>query len=203
MNKPFLIILSILSLSHLSICANERELDLSDNLYKNEKVEFITYTHYVAMNLNYAPVKNLFNQLMQESKLKLHSRGEAHVTLITPIEFNKALAQKLKISELNELATEMDIQNSAFEVTCLGRGEKIIRDKKESNFFIVIKSDKLLEYRKKVEELFLKKGGKEGLFLPHNFYPHITVGFTKRDLHENDGVIKDAKSCYAGLNMVL
>ncbi len=203
MKKRLFIIFYILTLTSLSIHSADLKLDLSDDIYKNEQVEFIAHSNYVAINLNYAPVESLLNQLKEELKLKLLSRGEAHITLITPIEFNKALAQKLKISELNELAKEMDIQDSSFEVICLGRGEKVIRDEKESNFFVVTKSDKFLEYRKKVEELFIKKGGKEGLFLPDHFYPHITVGFTKRDLHENDGVIKDAKSCYASLNMVL
>ena len=203
MNKRIFIALYILIITALSTQAADRKLDLSDDIYKNEQVEFITYPDYVAINLTYTPIENLLNQLKKDLKLKLDSRGEAHITLITPIEFNKVLAQKLKISELNELAKEMDIQDSSFKVICLGRGEKVIRDVKESNFFVVIKSDKLFDYRKKVEELFIKNGGKEGLFLPEHFYPHITVGFTKRDLHENDGVIKDAKSCYASLNMVL
>jgi len=203
MRKRIFTALILLTLTHLSSYTADRKLDLSDDIYKNEQVEFMAHSNYVAINLNFTPVEGLLNQLKEESKLKLQSRGEAHITLITPIEFNKALAEKLKIGELNELAKEMDIQDSPFEVICLGRGEKVISNEKESNFFVVIKSDKLFEYRKKVEELFIKKGGKEGLFLPDHFYPHITVGFTKRDLHENDGVIKDAKSCYASLNMVL
>ena len=34
-----------------------------------------------------------------------------------------------------------------------------------------------------------------------DFYPHITLGFTKRDLHFEDGVRKDKSTCVADLNL--
>jgi len=32
------------------------------------------------------------------------------------------------------------------------------------------------------------------------YYPHITLGFTERDLHLQDGAVKDARSCHPDLN---
>lgn len=36
----------------------------------------------------------------------------------------------------------------------------------------------------------------KGKFRAERFFPNITVGFNKRDLHESDGVIKDKTTCF-------
>ena len=95
------------------------------------------------------------------------------------------------IEEIDHIARRMNIQASKFKVVCLGRGTK----DDMSTYYVVVKSEDLLNIRKEIETLFIKKGGEKRKFRAENFFPHITVGFTKRDLHESDGVIKDETSC--------
>jgi hypothetical protein len=48
-----------------------------------------------------------------------------------------------------------------------------------------------------LQNQFENSGGRPGDFDADKFYSHITVGFTDRDLHEADGVIKNMDSCVA------
>lgn len=194
----------------LSSCAHEqasKSYPLSRDVYKKNQ-KFIAHEgkgrfgRYISMNIAYAPVKELYERVENKEGVSLKNRGEAHITVITPVEFYNVLKQKISIKELINLAKKMGIQSSDFEVECLGEGGKMIKDKLERTIYIVVKSPDLVNYRKKVEKLFLKRGGKSGLFEANNFYPHITVGFTKRDLHESDGVIKNRNSCYAELSVL-
>lgn len=93
------------------------------------------------------------------------------------------------------MAINRNIQGSNFDVTCLGSGKK----DKDHTYFIVVESQDLVEIRKDVQKLFVHRGGDPLAFNPTKFYPHITLGFTTRDLHESDGVIKDKRSCLYGI----
>jgi len=57
-------------------------------------------------------------------------------------------------------------------------------------------------YRKEVQNLFISKGGEPVKFLPAKYFPHITLGFTKRDLHESDDVKKDRNSCVFDIKVI-
>jgi 2'-5' RNA ligase len=71
----------------------------------------------------------------------------------------------------------------------------------EKTFYIVVESPELVAIRQEIQNLFLLKGGNEKDFVAENFYPHITIGYTKRDLHDEDGIIKDAKSCISKISL--
>ncbi len=170
---------------------------LSQDIYKNENVSFLIYDNYLTMNINYDPIKKLLVQLNDQSKIPLKNRGESHITVVTPIEYDNVLNKYISIHEINAIAARVKIQKTPFEVVCIGKGSVKIRDKEESTFYIVIKSPGLLNIRNEIHKLFVKKGGANEAFNPDNYHPHITLGFTNRDLHESDGIIKDKKSCVA------
>lgn len=163
------------------------------------KVSFIPheglgkFQSYLALNLSYHTVNKLREKIEGKLGLKLITRGEAHITVLTPPEYEK-IGEHLSIQEIN-LFFASSIQNSNFEITCLGRGKSLLDGKEEFTFFVVTSSEDLLEIRRDVYSRYLDLGGREGAFNPEEFYPHITVGFTKRDLHFSDGVIKDRSSC--------
>lgn len=151
---------------------------------------------YLSLSLSYEPFKKLREQvekvLTEESKTKieLKNRGEAHVTVVTPPEFTDSLAAQLSIEKVHEMAEALKMQEStALEPICVGRGEAKIDGKLEYTYFLVVKAPKLLEVRKSLQE---KAKG----FDADHFYPHVTLGFTKQDLHEQQGVIKNEKSCW-------
>lgn len=205
------ILFLIIIYSYVSF-AFSSEYSLEKTVYKTAKIPFIEhvgkgkFSNYLALNIPYAPVKKLFDEIEKREDLKLISRGEAHITVITPIEYNNLLKNKIDITELNQMARKASFQSLQYEAKCLGSGTLKVKDKdtiKEKTFYIVVASKALLKFREGVEELYLKRGGKDGKFKASDFYPHITVGFLNRDLHESDGVIKSEKSCYADLNMLL
>ncbi len=88
----------------------------------------------------------------------------------------------------------MDLQRSSYKLVCVAKGS--LKNKpEEATYYVVVESDRLLQIRKAVLDLYVHNGGKAEDFKAEVFYPHVTLGFTKRDLHFEDGVIKDQKSC--------
>jgi len=154
------------------------------------------FGNYVAMNIHFNPVKDLFKKLdvfMKGKLSKKNARTEAHITIITPPEFDFVLSKHLSIQELTNLAKEMNIQDSKFTIICVGKGDY----KEDSTFFLVVRSRKLKDYRKRVFDLYKKKGGDASKFDPNLFYPHITIGYTNKDLHLGPhGVKKGINSCW-------
>ncbi len=178
-------------------------LSLDSSVLDNKNLEQLNhsgsgqFSTYLSMDIQYKPIKELWKQVEKETGLKLKNRGEAHITTITPVEFFHQLKDVVSIEEIDQIAKESSIQSSKFKIVCLGRGVK----DEMSTYYVVLESNDLLNIRKKVEKLFLEKGGKKGLFRAENFFPHITVGFTKRDLHESDGIIKDKSSCFKSIDL--
>ena len=158
-------------------------------------VTFIPHDNWLAQNVEFEEIAVLKAQIEKIEKLEIKNRGEAHITTITPPEF-EILAQKLSILKINELAFKAKIQTLPFKKICIGRGQSQ-KNQTQKTYFVVIKSEGLFNLRRKIQKDFEKLGGKG--FDAEHFYPHITVGFTQSDLHENDGVIKNEKSCIQNL----
>jgi 2'-5' RNA ligase len=151
---------------------------------------------WLQMTLPYRPMVDLLNQVRRVEHISLRNRGEAHITVVTPVEFWKVLRPHgITGNAIDGIAREMNIQASRFEVLCLGKGVAKIHGKLEKAYYVVVQSDDLIRIRKKIQELLVSRGGNPEDFEPLNYFPHITLGFTKRDLHESDGVKKDIKSC--------
>jgi 2'-5' RNA ligase len=166
-------------------------------------VDFVAHTEdrpfgsYLTMNVSFGEIKTIFDTVKKTYKLPLKNREEAHITVITPPEYDKVLKSLVTIQEITKIAKAMKIQESRFNTICLGKGEANLKGKKAHTFYVVVESAALLKIRNKIQQLYVKRGGDKSKFLVDKFYPHITVGFTPRDLHESDGVIKDKKSCIA------
>lgn len=159
------------------------------------------FSSYLAMDVNFSPIEDLFKQFSIEEKLKLKNRGEAHITVITPVEYYDTLREKITIEEINKIAQDLGIQSSKFSASCIGRGTVKLDGESESTYYVVVSSKSLIRIRKEVERLFISRGGDRSKFFATNYHPHITLGYTKRDLHESDGVIKDLHSCYKDITI--
>lgn len=145
---------------------------------------------YLTMNLPFSPYSELRKQIEKKTGALKH-RGEAHITVITPIEYFQVLKPiGVTIQEINEIARKQKIQNSRFRLVCVGLG----KFQNFETYYVVIESDDLLRIREEIASLYRQKGGKEA-FDPTQYYSHVTLGFSERDLHESDGVIKDRDSC--------
>ncbi len=148
---------------------------------------------YVTIDLLYDPFRRLTEALETVEGIKLKTRGEAHITLLTPPEF-EVLAKRLVESEIrsafDKLASDTPGSRAA-EPICVGRG-KLGAAK---TFYVVVKYRAAFRARQLLAKKFQASGGDATEFKPDVYYPHVTLGFTDRDLHLEDGVIKDARSC--------
>lgn len=204
MQKYFYLILVISS----SVFAQNLTLN---NTVKS-KVNFITHTgtgefsSYLGMNIKFEPIKDLFFQLDKHLGGRLNkknARTEAHITVITPVEYFRVLKEKISMAEINDLALKAKIQDVNFKVECLGQGKAIVKNKFHETYYVVVSSPKIVQLREKVFEIFKERGGNTSQFDPHLFYPHITVGYTHKDLHLGpNGVKKGLNSCYLPIQMV-
>jgi 2'-5' RNA ligase len=202
--KFLIVLIALFLVSTSSVFAHEDWSLKNFALDKTLGATFIKHdeqTPYLSFNLNYEPFKEFFEKADQQTYRPLQNRGEAHVTVITPPEFQDDLSKFVSIQEVNEIANKLNIQKSTYKPICMGKGKfnDTVADKYLESYFIVIESEDLLNIRKEIANLYKKRGGTK--FDPLHFYPHITLGFTDRDLHENDGVIKNAKSCMRTLHI--
>ena len=165
-------------------------------------ISWIENKSHLAMNLHYPPVEKVKMQVDANLPSPLKTRGEAHITVITPPEYEK-LKTFLNMEKINALAVQHNIQQLAFHPVCLGRGRLQIDGHEESTYFMVVDSVDLLNLRKQIKEAFVLAGGALKDFDENLFFPHITVGFTKRDLHFEDGILKDKTSCWENLTETL
>lgn len=151
----------------------------------------------LAMNLPYEPAMNARQDISALLGLRLDyfkgwdQRGEAHITVITPVEYWDVLRNKLTMAEINAIALGSGIQTSDVKLLGVGSGAAVLNGKREETYFIIAESKNLSQIRRKIAHRFIEKGGRPDLFDPESFYPHITLGYTLRDLHITDGVIKD------------
>lgn len=175
--------------------------NVSAELFQNSSLPFLTHIsadpmqNYLAMNIQYAPVEALREELQKQLPYKLKNRGEAHITVINPIEYKTNLMSAISMDTIHQIAQAHAIQSSSFQALCLGHGSKVLDGVLEHAWFIVLRSPQLLTLRQEIQDAFLTAGGEKGRFDSQLYYPHITLGFTKRDLHLEDGVVKDESSC--------
>ena len=155
--------------------------------------------NYVSLELAYPKYQAILQHLQQGIERKLKSRGEAHITVVTPPEF-EILKSKLSPAQIHALAAGFLKKPISFEHVCLGQGKKKIKDQIEQVFFIVVTSSELLQLRRALtEEGHFNKTE----FDPELFFPHITLGFTDRDLYFEDGIIKNKAACPQKLQNLL
>lgn len=186
-----------------SVSSLDSILKLSNQVLNNSKVPFISHQasgsadRALAMNISYQPIKIFRDDLESRLGYKLktfkgwNANGEAHITTISPVEFNRVFSTYVSFQEIDEIALNQHIQASDLHIEGVGRGIRVIDGRPEETYFIIVKSERLLKIRREIYRLYLSRGGTPKSWDPEHFYPHITVGYTLRDLHEADGIIKD------------
>jgi len=185
----------------------------SANIYLSSKVyQDMPYTDVfkndgaLVMNVEDSSVKTLIPQLENIFKVKLESRPESHITLITPPNFTGEFNPG-KIG-LNTVYTADDIhkkfhssiQQTNFKVLCIGSREN---DQGNLVFFLVVDAPELFTMRKELQTEYFKKAkedNKPAYFDYLDFYPHITIGYVKGDVH---GVSKGTETCLANHNLII
>jgi len=175
---------------------------ISESLMHGSKVKFQShndphpYMTYLQQTLDFNAVKHLYTSL-QASNPHLQNRGDAHITVINPQEYDQVLSKAgVTMHEIERIALRHHIQSAKFTPLCMGRSRVNIRAGPDEVYFIVVKSPALVKIRQEVQKLYVKKGGEISLFQAEAFWPHITVAFTKSDVFLfPDQVFKGLNAC--------
>ncbi len=175
-------------------------LDLTD---LHQPMPFLSHKGFnpfetaLARNVAYAPIRKLREQVQEHLQMPLRfytgwaSEGEAHITVITPPEFDQILRPFVSIEDIEAIAQKHQIQRAPFEVLGIGSGFRLLEGQSESTYFLIVRAPQLVKIREAVYRLYVQRGGPAVSWNPREFYPHITLGYTRRDLHLQDGVFKD------------
>lgn len=151
--------------------------------------------NYVSLDLEYPEYKATLDRLDTFLSIKLVNRGEAHITVITPPEF-KTLSEKISPEVIHQEWENWSAK--IFDKVCLGEGSLKEKNKVFKTYYIVVHAPEIKGFR-----MFLKNKYGVDNFNSELFYPHITLGFTEKDLHFEQGVVKDPKSCPQKLQHLL
>ncbi|KAF7728381.1 hypothetical protein EC973_006189 [Apophysomyces ossiformis] len=178
-------------------------LDLPRAIYDTGNITFVEHhepTPWLGMELSYQNIKPLFDELNTTDQ-PLVSRGEAHITVISPPEYVQLATADLTIEDIDITARKHSIQSSHFNVVCLGKVD-VMRDQLQHVVYqVIVDSPDLIRLREKIFRLYYDRGGNAALFDPHNYKPHITIGFTITDLHIEQGVSKGYNVCHRAIRV--
>lgn len=151
---------------------------------------------HLALGVPFEPIRALKSQIEAREGAALIDRGEAHLTVITPLDFSR-LKSKMTMADIEWLARTNGFYEAKFMIACLGRATK----GQDKTYFLVVTSPELLNLRRIIAQEFQVRGGAAEAFRAESFTPHVTVAFIGRDLHEADGAVKDATSCIASVKV--
>ena len=183
------LIFSLISFAAETLTVNIKELESLD-----KRPDFKLEADWVGIPMPYAPVEKIREELEKRIGKKLHHRGEAHITVITPPEF-RILSQTLKMNWIEKIVAKEGSMKAPIKVLCLKKITAVLGNKTEESWFISVESAELREFRSQVWRRFVANGGIPGDFAWKRWAPHITVGFTSRDLHDEDRISKDKADC--------
>ena len=158
---------------------------------------------YLSLDLNFPASANLRTAIDERFGTSLKHRGEAHLTLITPPEVQKILGTGLTLDEIKGIAQQLGLQQASIEQICLGMGRAKVSNEELRTFYVVVQSPLVRRFRDAIAKVMISRGGDPSAFDPARYFPHVTIGFTNRDLHESDGVIKDQSTCIAPLQVTV
>jgi len=182
--------------------AQTLNVTLPASVQNSAVMPFVSSPNFLSLNTPYEPIlelrKSIKAHLGFENELNfsraIFPQGEAHVTVITPPDFN-VLSQHLTIQDIESIALVENIQSSDLEILGIGSGKQSVANEERETFFLIVESAKLRRIRLLIYKLFIARGGDPKAWDPAWFFPHITIGFTHGDLHE-PVVLKNIKHSY-------
>jgi hypothetical protein len=168
--------------------------------YSGDEMAFIShrgqgpFDNALALNLPDKPISDLRNNISSFIGRRLEFfqgwslNGEAHVTVITPPEYKNILSKHVTMDAIENIAQSADMQSANIEVYGVGSGRKKVDGKVEETYFLIVDSSKLRQIRHLIWEEYVRSGGRPNDWDPTWFFPHVTIGFTKQDIHEPDAI---------------
>ena len=181
----------------------QKPIQISRQAFSGARLSFESHPGYLTMNLPYEFVVPVFAEVQKRENLKLITRGESHVTVITPPEEAALKTEGVQPELIDAQAQRDKIQDINLNPICLGRSQAEVEGVMEKTYFIVLEADRLRQLRLQVSKL-VPKDQKSAIqrFEPGRYLPHVTIGFTRQDLFEQNGVVKDISSCLYPIELI-
>lgn len=149
-----------------------------------------------AQNLHAPPLDELRRAIEKRTQLTLQAPEGSSLAILDAFETKAVLASGFSRDELHRMALEFDIQGYDFEPVCVGRGSIGTGEEGRSVYFMVVRSPAVQEFRGRLRETLINRDPGGAALLREPYEPHVTLGYTHRDLTHEDGVKKDETSCW-------
>ncbi|KAI8388068.1 uncharacterized protein BYT42DRAFT_220646 [Radiomyces spectabilis] len=120
---------------------------------------------WLGQNVDFQYIAPLLKELNSTAE-SLLSRGEAHITVVTPPEFKTLNTANITIQELNDLAKKHRIQSGRFRAVCLGKEQVEAKGKNYVVYQVIVDAPHLVRLREEIFRLYYEKGGNTALFDP-------------------------------------
>jgi hypothetical protein len=176
------------------MAAEVLKVDLNALESVEQRPYFKPSTDSVVVPLPLAPLRQIQSALEEKIGRKLLSHDSAFITVISRAEF-RVVGLTLKMDTLDKIVAKEGSIKAPVKSLCLKKVTTSLAGKTEESWYIDTESEKLLELRQHIWRRFLANGGQTGEFLWKRWAPHITVGFTSADSHDEDRIIKDKSDC--------
>jgi hypothetical protein len=153
------------------------EYKISSELYQTYKTPLEKKTNSVEMMVPDAPVINFAKVWKADLGEDFLLRKSFSIPVVSPSEM-KPLLQKMKKEEIDDIARSLYLQNSRFNVMCVGKKEI----QGHEDYFLVLESEDLTRIRLEIQEVFRLRGGKREHFFPTDYTPLIPLNETSTSL---------------------
>ncbi|KAI9260216.1 hypothetical protein BY458DRAFT_516527 [Sporodiniella umbellata] len=180
-------------------------VSISHEFLASHRVKFVDHSagslSWLGLALDFKWIEPVIKEL-NTTEFPLKTRGESHITVITPPEFAVLATANVTIEQINRIALQHSIQSSPLHAVCLGKEDVVLKDNRHVVYQIIFQVPNLVKIRQAIFQVYVKQGGNTALFDPYSFWPHSTVAFTSSDLFLEQGVYKGANVCHRPIRWI-
>lgn len=185
----FFLLMILISACATSVQRQESvEYKISSDLYQTYNIPYAKEARSVEMTVPEAPVSRFVEDLRSNQGEEFQTRKPFTIPVVSPSEMEKLLTQ-MKKEEIDDIAKSLYLQNSRFNVKCLGQKEINNHD----DFFLVLESEDLTRVRLEILEVFRLRGGDLKDFVATDYTPIIPLNETPSSIENLN--VKSDKSC--------
>ncbi len=163
---------------------------IASDVYQTLNIAFKPHADSLKMMVRDWPLVHLHKQWLKDHPSADNLPQEFFIPVLNKEEY-KILREHLSKDEIESVAKENFLQNSRFDIKCIGKMDYEVKGGQESEYFVRLESDDLIKIRYNLKKLYLHKGGVEELFYPTTYNPYIVFASTKPGLIPSGWKAKD------------
>jgi len=150
------------------------EYKISSEIYQTYKIPYEKEPRSVEMAVPSAPVRNFVDAWKADHGEDFRTPASYSIPVVSPMEMDRLLT-KMKKEEIEDIAKSLYLQNSRFNVKCVGQKEMADHE----DIFLVLESEDLARIRLEILEVYRLRGGDRKDFLATDYTPLIPLNETE------------------------